>query len=118
MIRDPTVGMIDPTYYFDRESNTHQLIWKLDGNDVGKPTPIFMQQLSDNNFTKLVGEKVQLISNTLEWEGNLVEGPWMIKHNAYYYLFYSANAFYNEKYATGVARSKKLKVCLCEYMLC
>lgn len=44
-------------------------------------------------------------SNTLPWEGNLVEGPWVVPRSPYVYVIYSANAFYNASYAMGVARA-------------
>jgi beta-xylosidase len=48
---------------------------------------------------------VPLIKQDESWEGDLVEGPWIIHRNNYYYLFYSANSYCNDKYAVGVARS-------------
>jgi beta-xylosidase len=49
---------------------------------------------------------VELISNTLPWEGSLVEGPWHIFRAPYHYIFYSANGYASDRYAVGVARSK------------
>jgi beta-xylosidase len=46
-----------------------------------------------------------LIENDAPWEGPLVEGPWVIKTNGYYYLFYSGNVYSTPNYAVGVARS-------------
>ena len=36
----------------------------------------------------------------------MVEGPWIIKRNDYYYLFYSGHCYCDNTYAVGVARSK------------
>ncbi|HYG17294.1 MAG TPA: family 43 glycosylhydrolase, partial [Ohtaekwangia sp.] len=49
------------------------LIWKEDGNSVGKPTPIWAMPLNEDR-TALTGEKVELFRNDAPWEGNLVEG--------------------------------------------
>ena len=53
----------------------------------------------------LTGARATLISNDLGWEGPLVEAPWVVRNGAFFYLFYSANAYYNGKYAVGVARA-------------
>jgi beta-xylosidase len=37
------------------------------------------------------------------WEGNLVEAPTLWKQGDKYYLFYSANAYNDRRYATGYA---------------
>ena len=85
------------------------LIWKEDGNSVGKPTPIWAQELNEER-TALIGEKKELFRNTLPWEGNLVEGVSMIRHNGYFYAFYAAAGCCGRgcNYVTGVARSRQL----------
>lgn len=35
----------------------------------------------------------------------LVEGPWMIFHEGWYYLFYSGHEFSSDRYSVGVARA-------------
>jgi arabinan endo-1,5-alpha-L-arabinosidase len=108
LIKNMSVGSIDATVYHHDE-NTHFLIWKDDGNDPRwkLPTWIWMQQLSPDGLS-VIGRKYPLIRNTLSWEGDLVEGPWMIYHNSTYFLFYSANNYCNDQYTLGVARSKSL----------
>ena len=87
--KDP-LGVIDPTMVV-HEGSPH-LIWKDDGNAVGKPTPIWIQQLADDGLS-LKGNRHQLISNNQSsWEGGVVEGPWMLRREDYYYLFYSVRA--------------------------
>jgi len=46
-----------------------------------------------------------LIKTDLPWEGGTVEGAWHLKRNNFHYIFYSANNFCSNAYATGVARS-------------
>jgi xylan 1,4-beta-xylosidase len=101
-------GSIDGFPMLDEHGQAY-LIWKEDGNSVQKPTPIWAQRLSDDRTT-LVGEKKELIRNTAPWEGNLVEGPSVVRHNGYFYMFYAANGCcgHNCTYGTGVARAQSL----------
>jgi GH43 family beta-xylosidase len=102
-VRDADMGMIDANAFADADGHWY-LVWKADGNAAGKPTPIYGQALSADGRT-LVGDRKTLISNDLSWEGHVVEGPFVIRHGAYYYMFYSGNAYYNASYAVGVARA-------------
>ena len=101
-------GSIDPVTTTDEEG-VRYLIWKEDGNSRGLPTPIWAQPLSEDG-TQLVGVMKELIRNDTPWEGNLVEGPFVIRRNGWFYLFYSGNACCGRgcNYALGVARSKAL----------
>lgn len=86
------------------------VVWKEDGNSVNKPTPIWAQELDEKNW-KLVGERREILRNDPQtWEGNLVEGPFIMRRGDYFYLFYSGNACCGRgcNYAMGVARSKTL----------
>ena len=49
-----------------------------------------------------------MTNDPLSWEHALVEGPWVVKHNNTFFLFYSANGFASPRYAIGVARSLSL----------
>ena len=75
------VGSIDAFPMRD-ENGKLFLVWKEDANSVGKPTPIWAQQLNEER-TRLVGEKKELFRNNAAWEGNLVEGVSMIRHGEY-----------------------------------
>eukprot|EP01113_Clastostelium_recurvatum_P033894 TRINITY_DN4532_c0_g1_i3.p1 TRINITY_DN4532_c0_g1~~TRINITY_DN4532_c0_g1_i3.p1 ORF type:complete len:335 (+),score=21.85 TRINITY_DN4532_c0_g1_i3:97-1101(+) len=107
LVRNATMGNIDPSAYYDTTSNKYYLLYKEDGNGHNPmlPTPIWMQEL-DPSTVSTRGPRFKLIGNDLPWEGALVEAPWMIKRGSYYYLFYSAN--YAPQYAVGVARSTNL----------
>lgn len=111
LLKNETVGSIDATVMSVPDASAvsgwiHYLVWKDDGNGIVPqiPTWIWAQQLSMDGL-RLIGQKYPLIRNDLVWEGALVEGPWIIQFNKTWYLFYSANAYYNELYAVGVARS-------------
>lgn len=101
-------GSIDGIIETD-EHGQRYMLWKNDGNSRNEPTFIFAQKISEDGL-KLVGEMKQLIRNDQPWEGNLIEGPDMVKHGEYFYLFYAGAGCCgkNCSYGTGVARSKSL----------
>lgn len=108
LVREDRVGMIDAHYFHDRHrSDRRFLYWKEDGNDLRPQakTPIWAQELSRDGM-RLVGERREVLTNDREWEGLLIEGPWMVRRGKYYYLFYSGNAYWTEHYAVGVARAR------------
>jgi xylan 1,4-beta-xylosidase len=108
----PLVGQPDGSidgFPMKDENGQAYLIWKEDGNSVKAPTPIWAQKLNADR-TALIGEKTELMRNTAAWEGSLIEGPSVIRHDGYFYLFYAANGCCGHvcTYGTGVARSKNL----------
>ncbi len=103
------VGSIDAFPIRD-ENGKLFIVWKEDGNSVNKPTPLWAQELDEKNW-KLIGKRQEILRNDPEtWEGNLVEGPYIIRKNGYFYMFYSGNACCGRgcNYAMGAARSKTL----------
>jgi arabinan endo-1,5-alpha-L-arabinosidase len=98
-----SMGMIDASRFEDEVGNGY-LVWKADGNAVGQPTPIYVQALAADGLS-LAGDRVAVITNDLSWEGGVVEGPFVVRRDGTYFLFYSGNAYYNGTYAVGVARS-------------
>jgi xylan 1,4-beta-xylosidase len=103
------VGSIDAFPIRD-ENGKLFVVWKEDGNSVGKPTPLWAQALDEKTF-KLTGERREILRNDPNtWEGNLVEGPYIMRRNGWFYLFYAGNACCGREchYAMGVARSKTL----------
>ncbi|HZI30959.1 MAG TPA: family 43 glycosylhydrolase [Candidatus Binatia bacterium] len=107
MVAQPD-GSIDPAPATD-ENGVRYLIWKEDGNSRGQPTIIWAQRLNDDG-TRLIDEPHELIRNDSDWEGAVVEGPFILRHNDWFYLFYSGNGCCGPgcNYALGVARSRKL----------
>ena len=101
-------GSIDPCFARDEHGEPF-LIWKEDGNSKQRPTPIWCRPLSDDLLT-LQGEKTMLITNDQPWEEGVVEGPYILRHEGMFYLFYAGNSCCGRecKYAEGVARSKTL----------
>jgi beta-xylosidase len=94
-------GSIDPNPFRDRDGRLY-LLWKNDGNCCGEPVHLWAQQLASDG-ARLLGSPRQLMTNTKGWQGNLVEAPELILRDGRYYLFYSANAYYDERYAIGYA---------------
>jgi GH43 family beta-xylosidase len=103
LLTAPAPGVID-AHYFRAASGKHYLLFKVDGNAVGQPTPIRIQELAADGLS-LVGSPTTILSNTLAWEGALVEGPWLIERGGYFYLFYSGNGYASPSYGVGVARA-------------
>ena len=99
-------GSIDASCVQDAQGQKY-LIWKEDGNSVGKPTPIWGQRLTDSG-TALKGAQFELFHNDESWEGQLVEGPFIMKKGDYYYCFYAGAGCCGTgcNYAIGVARAK------------
>jgi beta-xylosidase len=94
-------GSIDANPYRD-DDGTLYLYWKNDGNCCGRPTYIYVQEMTPDGLD-LVGEAERLIRNDRPWEAHVIEAPSMLKHNDTYYLFYSANNYGGVEYAVGYA---------------
>jgi GH43 family beta-xylosidase len=96
---------IDPMAFEDPVSKQHYLYW---GSNF---KPIMVQQLSDDwlSFAKGSKAEVALYPGKDRDYDKLIEGPWVIRHQGYYFLFYSGDNCCGIKahYAVMVARSKK-----------
>ena len=102
------VGSIDGMM-IDDENGRPYLVWKEDGNSQKRPTPIWAQRLAPSG-TALVGSRHELVRNDAPWEAHLVEGPFILRHGEWFYMFYSADACCGRKcnYKLGVARARTL----------
>ena len=65
-------------------------------------TPVRGQRLAPDGMS-LVGEPVVVLANDLDWEGHLIEGPWVTRQEDRYWLFYAGNDFCTPAYGIGVA---------------
>lgn len=100
LIQDAAMGLIDAS-----EINAPAgpyVLWKEDGNAVGKPTPIHAQPLAATGMS-LLGTASTLITNDQPWEGAITEAPFMVQRGGTFFLFYSGNSYANATYAVGVA---------------
>lgn len=107
LVCDPHVSLIDASFFHDAATNRNYLLYKTDGNGLHpqEKTVLYARQL-DAAGTGFVGVRHALLKNTLAWEGDVVEGPWMIHRGGFYYLFYSGFRYCNATYGTGVARAR------------
>ena len=101
-------GVIDASLAHDA-AGTPYLLYKIDGNAHGQPTPIFLRELSPDGLSFAPGSTpVELLRNAPgTWEGGVVEAPWIVHRDGVYYLFYSGNV-YDHRYRTGVARATSI----------
>jgi hypothetical protein len=65
-------------------------------------TPIRAQRIADDGRS-LVGESKLVLCNDLDWEGHLIEGPFVTRQEGRYWLFYAGNDFSTPSYGIGVA---------------
>jgi beta-xylosidase len=94
-------GSIDASPFRDTDGSLY-LYWKNDGNCCGLDTWLYGQRLTDDGRS-LTGEPARLLVQDAEWEGRVVEAPFMWRHDDQLYLFYSGNAFDSAAYAVGYA---------------
>jgi arabinan endo-1,5-alpha-L-arabinosidase len=99
-------GAIDASSFVDDDGSRY-LAWKNDGNCCGLDTWLRLSTLSADGLA-VVGEPVDLVKQTEEWEGNLVEAPVIVRHGDEYALFYSANDYGGEDYAMGYALASSI----------
>jgi hypothetical protein len=65
-------------------------------------TPVRAQRIADDGRS-LVDECRLVLTNDLDWEGHLIEGPFVTRQRGRYWLFYAGNDFSTPSYGIGVA---------------
>ena len=106
LVCDQGVGLIDPNEYTDAKGR-HFLYYKTDANAL-KPqqkTIIYGHQLGADGVS-FIGHRHRLLKNTLGWEGDVVEAPFVIGRGGYYFIFYSGFRYCNGTYGVGIARAR------------
>ena len=105
LVCDPHVGLIDPNMVTDADGR-HFLYYKTDSNALRpqEHTIIYGHELRADGVG-FVGARHRLLENTLGWEGDVVEAPWVIQRGRYHYMFYSGFRYCNGTYGVGVARA-------------
>ncbi|KAL0579061.1 hypothetical protein V5O48_002954 [Marasmius crinis-equi] len=98
-------GVIDASG-FQAPGGGLYIIWKVDGNSIGKSTPIKIQHVGANGFD-LLDSPVTLITND-PVDGGLVEAPSMVFWKGWYYLFFSSNNFNSRNYDISYAVSQNV----------
>jgi arabinan endo-1,5-alpha-L-arabinosidase len=89
-------------------ANWHQVKFGLAASGVAgsileaMSTPVRAQRLADDGRS-LIGEDRVVLTNDLDWEGHLIEGPFVTRQDGRYRLFYAGNDFASPAYGIGVA---------------
>ena len=100
-------GAIDASSYLDTDGS-RWLLWKNDGNCCDLDTWLQLSPLTADGLT-VAGDPTRLIKQTQEWEGAVVEAPVLTRADGQVVLFYSANNYGDDSYATGYATAKTLQ---------
>ncbi|WP_231105807.1 glycoside hydrolase family 43 protein [Lactococcus cremoris] len=109
-------GLIDPDTFQDSDGQNY-LLYKNDGNAIGKTSSLWLQKLSKNGLA-VTGKSERLLTNTEVANPNdnekagivsTIEGPYLTKApDGIYVLLFSASSYVTADYFTGYAISKKL----------
>jgi beta-xylosidase len=99
---------IDAFVFQDEEGKLY-ITWKAYGLTPGRDVEILASPLSEDGL-KLAGDYFCLTDRARGWEGEAGEGQCLVKHNQYYYLFYSVGGCCDNQcdYRVMVARTKDL----------
>jgi hypothetical protein len=65
-------------------------------------TPIHARRLAPDGRS-LIGEEKVVLANDQDWEGHLIEGPFVTYQQGRYWMFYAGNDFSTPAYGIGVA---------------
>lgn len=99
-------GDIDPSSFVDADG-TRYLLYKNDGNAVGRPTIVWLQRVQADGVT-FVGGRTELIRNDRPEEAGVIEAPVLVKRASQYVLFYSGGSYAGNSYFTSYATAPSL----------
>lgn len=88
----------------DNWSHVREVLTETEGAEMivdAMSTPIYSQRLSADG--QLMGQDMVVLTNDQEWEGHLIEGPWVTCQQGRYWMFYAGNDFGTPAYSIGVA---------------
>lgn len=88
----------------DNWAHVKEVLAEVPGAEVivdAMSTPIHAQRL--NEAGELIGNDSVVLTNDQEWEGHLIEGPWVTRQEGRYWIFYAGNDFGTPAYGIGVA---------------
>ncbi|MEO3804539.1 family 43 glycosylhydrolase [Nonomuraea sp. B1E8] len=107
LVCDPAEGGdIDPSSFVDTDG-TRYLLYKNDGNAVGEPAIIWLQQVAADGVT-FIGPRRELIRNDRPEEAGVIEAPVLVKRPSQYVLFYSGGSYTGNSYFTSYATAPSL----------
>ena len=95
-------GTIDAQPFQDTDGSLY-LLYKNDGNSIGIPTGIWIQQLSSDGSALEVAA-IMLVTSGSAWDHGIVEGPYLQTcQGDKYCLFFSGSYYASCSYSVGVA---------------
>jgi len=104
----PDIPEIDPHLFIDEDGRKYLFFVRFTGGNE-----IWSVEMKDNLSGIKEETLIKCFGVTEDWEktesepvARVTEGPFMLKHNGMYYLFYSANHYKSKDYAVGYAISK------------
>lgn len=105
----------EPTYVFDHAIDAHIFIdddgkayLYVESGDENYYDWVLAYELNDDIVTLKDGVPHRIIKPTSTWERlttDCTEGPFVLKHNGYYYITYSGDDYKTKNYSIGVAVS-------------
>lgn len=97
-------------FVFKDDDGKLYITWKAYGLTKGRDIEILGSELSDDGLS-LKGSHFTLTDFTKGWQGAGDEGQCLVKHDNYYYMFYSVGGCCDNRcdYRIRVARSKNIK---------
>ena len=101
-------GALDPHYFKDPLTKKHYLLWKED-NPLALQTSVINIRELNKDGKSFKGDPKTVLRSDLSEERLVVEAPWMMYKDGYYYLFYSSGWFNESKYHMRVAKGKSVK---------
>ncbi|GAA2219845.1 hypothetical protein GCM10010429_53180 [Micromonospora olivasterospora] len=99
-------GDIDASSFVDG-TGLRYLLYKDDGNAIGQPTSLWLQQVAADGVTRQ-GARVELLRNDRPEEAGVIEAPVLTRVGARYVLFYSLGGYGGDGYQTSYATSTSL----------
>lgn len=108
LVCDPAEGgAIDPSSFVDADENRY-LLYKNDGNAVGKPAIIWLQQVAADGVT-IIGERTELLRNSAPADQGVIEAPTLLERPDGFVLIFSAGVYTKGTYYTGYASAETLR---------
>ncbi|GLY22248.1 family 43 glycosylhydrolase [Micromonospora sp. NBRC 101691] len=99
-------GDIDASSFVD-STGLRYMLYKDDGNAIGQPTSLWLQQVAADGLT-LQGSRVELLRSGRPEEAGVIEAPVLTKVGSQYVLFYSLGGYGGDAYQTSYATSTSL----------
>lgn len=99
-------GDIDAASFTDT-NGLRYLLYKDDGNAIGQPTSLWLQQVAANGTT-LQGARVEMLRSGRAEEAGIIEAPVLTKVNNQYVLFYSLGPYGGDNYQTSYATAASI----------